>query len=131
MILKTTDSESHVSFVLALFGTLPEERLCRQLRWLWRSGNVHAPRQLLDYGLYDHTACSTIVMQDGSFRWATEATAAETAKPPPLPPVEMDESRCMDEPRWTTEMDPWVIASRITHMGPWIAPWFVNPFRLP
>ena len=28
MILKTTDSEGHVHFVPALFGTEPEEQLC-------------------------------------------------------------------------------------------------------
>ena len=84
MILKMTDSELHVNFVAALFGSFPEEWLCRQLRW--RSVSVHAPRHLVNYGSFDHTTCCTILIQDGSIRWVTEATAAEAAKPPPLPP---------------------------------------------
>ena len=86
MILKTTDSEGHVRFVPALFGSEPEEQLCRQLQWHSAAETVHAPRHLVNYGSFDHTGSesfdrkgSLILTQDGSIRWDTEAAAAEAA----------------------------------------------------
>ena len=101
MILKTTDSgessanvltdsgESSASVLLAaLSRSFPEERSSRLSRQ-FGYGHLHAPRQSVHCGLFDHTQDRSIIMQDGKIRWSTEAAAAAAPELPlPPPPTE-------------------------------------------